>query len=170
MTVRIITLLGQFFSIGLISIFSLCFFQAEAHSGSTDPPLKVTKFSIAKDSGGHSRLIIHLESSPKNLLEKIDHFHVYLDGRMVAMFSIHSLTKTVTIPGLSSGNHHIWIIAADKETHHILHSSPSGGKNTQDADMMDMGSMGGMSMDSSEPVLSRIPENAMVTSFDVRVP
>jgi hypothetical protein len=168
---RFVPLLGRFSSFGLISIlFSLFFFQAEAHSGSIAPPLKVTKFSFSKDSSGQSRLIIHLESSPENLLEKIDHFHVYLDGRMVAMFSMNSLTKTVTIPGLLSGAHHIWIIAADKETHRILHSSPSSGKDAPDADMMDMGSMGGMSMGSSEPLLSHIPENAMVTSFDVRAP
>lgn len=136
-------------------------------------PLVVTRLSCARETDDTLHLLIHVKVLPETSGSLPDHYHIYIDGKMVAMISIIGHRRTIGISPIRPGIHHVWIIAADMLTHKLLGGSTSTSRSNMAGQMggmdMSMDSMKEMPMDKNRSTLSRIPAHAMVTSFDIRV-
>ena len=88
--------------------------------------------------------ILKLRVSPPPASGHPDHFHLYVNGRMVKMFTMTRATLSVSLHHLPKGRDRITILSADPTTHRLIGGSGEGqigGTDTGDMGAMDMSEM-----------------------------
>ncbi|MHB1604781.1 MAG: hypothetical protein ACYCTV_00080 [Leptospirales bacterium] len=111
--------------------------------GNAAPPFPVVSVLNVKDGfrvkGPDLVLRLHVTPSPSE--GHPDHFHLFINGRMVSMFKMTRPNGTIHLHHLPKGRDRVAILSADFEP---LRSKE--GKSVGGSSGTDLGDMGGMSM------------------------
>lgn len=132
LSLRIFQILFLFAGILLIGLLRSSG-PALAQSG---PSPQITLRASAPVVEGHPiYLRIHVSPSPSHRHPL--HLHLYVDGRMMLMFTAVQSKTGVTIPPLHAGKHEVKIVEADMKTHQEMGHM----EGMEGMDMRDMGAM-----------------------------
>ncbi|MHB1286037.1 MAG: hypothetical protein ACYCYP_05650 [Leptospirales bacterium] len=125
-------------SLSLFLTLSLIFSSERARSSSNLPVVSVLNVHDQSRVKG-TDLVLKLRVSPSPSVGHPDHFHIFVNGRMVAMFTMTHALGTVHLHHLPKGKDSVAILAADPKTHRLMDGNAAQG-------MQGMGDMGGMDM------------------------
>ena len=115
-----------------------------------------------------NRIMLHMRVKPSPSPASPAHFHIYVDGRMAAMFVMTAPETDVTLNHLAPGKHVVWIIQADPQTHRLLQTKEKmpGSSSGMEMGPMSGGGMGGdMKMHMDDNTLTTLPKSIRVTKI-----
>lgn len=112
-------------------------------SGEADPALPVVSVLNVHDGARVKGpdLVLRLRVSPPPSPRHPDHFHLFVNGRMVTMFTMVRASRTIQLHHLPKGRDRVAILSADPKTHHLMGESNGGQMSGTDT-----GEMGAMNM------------------------
>ncbi len=129
--------------VSLWLFFGLSLFSSTERAGaSSDLPVLSVLNVHNRDRVKGPDLVLKLHVSPPPSKGHPDHFHIFVNGRMVTMFTMTHASGTVHLHQLPTGKDSVAILAADPKTHRLMEGH--GGQG-----MQGMGAMGGMDMGNS---------------------